>query len=345
MKKTILSILVISCIFSISNLRDNSAFAQENTDQMFTGIINDDSVNIRSGAGINFEILRKMDKDELILVLESNLDWYKIKLPRNSKAYIYNKFIKMSDNTYGYINSDSVNIRAGKGTNFNVIGQLNKNDLVEVIEQDNEWSQIFSDTNCFAWAHKDFVNNHGPASIYLAKENINQEAWKLLQQAKQFEQDGGVGITDVNEKQAAYIQKYNAIIRDYPETTAANSAKKNISRLSNIIQVVKQTDHIPEQEIKKDKTQSSIPTTKKVVLIKPDSAPIAKGKIVESGRFFFRPGTHKLVENNKTTYFLKSATIDLNIYVYHTVQIWGTVTNSDKTKTPIIEVEYVNKLN
>ncbi|MFH1063236.1 MAG: SH3 domain-containing protein [Candidatus Omnitrophota bacterium] len=340
MKKTIFNILLIGCVFIFSSLANDSAFSREAENQVFTGIINDNSVNIRSGPGVNFEILRKMDKDELVLVLGNELDWYKLKLPRNSKAYIHNQFIKMGDTNYGYINTDRVNVRAGKGTNFNVIGQLNANDLVEVIDQDNEWAQIFTDINCFAWAHKDFVNNHGPASIYISKENVNQEAWKLLQQAKQFEQASG--ITDTDEKQAACIQKYNAIIRDYPQTIAANSAKKCITRLSKIIPVIKKPEPVSDELVK---NQAQIQTEKKRLLVKPATNPIAQGKVVESGRFFYRPGTHKLIENNQTGYFLKSDTIDLNSYIYHNVQIWGKIISSDKTKIPTIEVEYVNQLN
>ncbi|MBU1044218.1 MAG: SH3 domain-containing protein [Candidatus Omnitrophica bacterium] len=352
MKKKLFPILFLCFVFIFSAYFVKPVFSQQAESKVFTGIIKDDSVNIRSGPGVNFEILRKMDKNDLVLVQDSTLDWYKIKLPRNSKAYISKDFLRMDGTSLGYSNADRVNVRAGKGTNFNVIGQLSKNDLVEVIEVDNEWAQIFSDNNCFAWVHKEFLNFNGPDTIYIAQENKNQEAWKLLQQAKMFEQSEG-GITESNDKRAACIQKYNAIIRDYPQTSAANSAKKYISMLSMkqpVAKAVVQPVAVPEPP--KTLTTESVKTPNKSdqqapkkVLIKPASNPIAQGKLIESGRFFFRPGTHKLMENNQEKYFLKSEDIDLNTYIYHTVQIWGKIVSSDKTKIPIIEVEYVNQIN
>ncbi|MBU1086477.1 MAG: SH3 domain-containing protein [Candidatus Omnitrophica bacterium] len=351
MKKKLFSLLLLSLIFF--GFSAESSSAQQAEIEKFTGIINDDSVNIRSGAGVNFEILRKMDKGELVLVEESILDWYKIKLPRNSKAYIHKDFLRMDGDKFGYINADRVNVRADKGTNFNVIGQLNQNDLVEVLELDNEWARIFTDKNCYAWIHQNFVSNHGAASIYLSQENLNQEAWKLLQQAKIFEQSEG-GISDSNEKRAACIQKYNAIIRDYPQTTAANSAKKQISMLSIKIPEAPRPQPIAQPAAKIEVVQTpeqtkkpaqSTPTEKKSVLVKPAGNPIAQGKLIESGRFFLRPGTHKLIIDNQEKYYLKSSEINLNTYIYHQVQIWGKIISTDKTRIPTVEVEYVNQIN
>lgn len=320
------------------------AFSQD----AFTGIITDTNVNIRSGAGVNFEILRKMNTGDIILVLKNELDWYKIKLPRNSKAYVHKKFITMDGKVYGYINANRVNIRAGHGTTFNVIGQLNKRDLIEVVDQNPAWAHIFTNSHAFAWVHKNFIKNHGPASIYTSKENLDQEAWKLLQQAKQFELSKDV-ISDKNEKRAACIQKYKAIIRDYPKSLAANNAKKHITKLSKKTTISKNIPKSVPNTVKLKITKKQVKVEKQAVknkpLAKPVSQPIAQGKLIESGRFFSRPGSHKLRVKNKTKYYLKSQTIDLNTYIYHKVQIWGKIINSKKTKIPVIEVEYVNQLN
>jgi len=351
MKIKLFPILLFCIVFICSTIFITRCFALEVINKSFTGMINDNSVNIRSGAGVNFEILRKMDKTELVLVQASILDWYKIKLPRNSKAFVHKEFISMDGKSFAHINADRVNVRAGKGTNFNVLGQLNEKDLIEVVEPGRAWTQIFSEKHCYAWVNKNFVTNQGPATIYTSKENVNQEAWKLLQQAKTFEQSNN-GITDITEKKAACIQKYKAIIRDYPKTAAAISAKKHITILSRKKAITKKPKAVVPKSVKIEPPKQATKQVKpqvvnqaKNVLVKPNGNPIAQGKIIEAGRFFFRPGTHKLIKNDQIKYFLKSKTINLNTYIYHKIQVWGKIISSDKTKIPTIEVEYVNQLN
>jgi uncharacterized protein YgiM (DUF1202 family) len=351
-KKILFLFFNLFVVLTFWHFAAGNTIAQEVTIEDFTGSINGDNVNIRSGASTNFEILRKMDDGEMVLVVGSFLDWYKIKLPRNSKAYVNKKFVRMDSPVYGHIVADRVNIRAGKGTNFNVIGQLNTNDLVEVLEKDPEWYQIYSDKNCYAWVFQKYINNQGPSSIFASQESKDQEAWKLFHQAKIFEQTNQ-NNDEVAEEKAAAIQKYNAIIRDYPNTQAAESSKKQISRLSKKTSAPNKQSaeksempkkSVTEKQDQKKKVEQS-KQTKKVLLSKPTSDPIAEGKLIEAGRFLFRPGTHKLLENKQTKFYLKSDTVDLNTYIYHKVQIWGKIVSSKKAKIPVIEVEYVHQLN
>jgi len=230
----ILLFLVIISGFNYKCYAENSAKSE------YTGIVTADSVNLRSGPGINFEILRKLDKDTLILVLGKKGKWLKIKLPRNSKAFVFKKFLKLGTEKNAIISGNRVNIRAGDGQNFNVIGQLNNNDKVEVLESKGEWVRIYPDKNCYAWINESYVKYHGHAEIYTKAQKRQDKSYLLLQEAQQLEKSYIKSKTDDSSIKNV-LDKYQAVICAFPNTQAAQIASKRILFLKSHPIVVKKT--------------------------------------------------------------------------------------------------------
>ncbi|MCG2710913.1 MAG: SH3 domain-containing protein [Candidatus Omnitrophica bacterium] len=338
MKKTINVLIICLIFFCFSNYRGDWCFAQEKASVPYSGIITGDSVSVRSGPGVNFEKLRKMDQGDAVLVVDpQNEQWLKIKLPRNSKAFVHKDFLVVENSVYGVISGERVNVRAGEGTNFNIIGQLNPDDRVEIILKGRDWFQIYPYENCFAWVHRDFVKKSGPAKIYIDNEAEKREGFKLLIEAEIFEKENKTAAIDKRDI-SPIIQKYKLILRDYAQSPANEKTRLHIERLSKINTQIQrpqgQTNNEPGTE-----------KSKKAILMQPDSKPDAQGKITEAGKFFNRPGTHRLVKDGRTHYFLKSETVNLNDHTYHQVQIWGQIKSSEKSKIPVIEVDFIKNLN
>jgi len=305
------------------------AYAQEKKVNPYTALVTADSVNVRSGPGKNFEILRKVNKGESVLVTASLLDWYKIKLPPQSKAYVHAGFVAAAQNAFcGHITANKVNVRAGKGTNFNILGQLNRRDKIEIIQREQDWCHIFPFQGCSAWIHKDYVQKHGPAKIYLKREKRHRESLELFTKAEYFKKTQLTKNASDNQL-AAVIQKYQTITRDYPQTRAAHKSHEVIGILKNT--------RMKHEPLKKQTEKSSAA---------PEKGPhVAEGKLVDSGRVLSRKGTHKLLQRKKVAYFLKSSKINLNDYIYHRVRVWGTIIPGEKSKIPTIEVNRILKLN
>lgn len=338
MKKPIKLLFITFIIGIICSSTGILGLAQGAETPQYRAIITGDSVNLRSGPGVNFEILRKMNKGNAVLVVgPGKNDWLKVNLPRNSKAFIHKKFLSVKNSIYGIVNASRVNIRAGEGTRFNVIGQLNTEDIVEIVLQGKEWIQIFPYSNCFAWVHKDFVKKSGSAKSYINNEAKKREGLKLLIEAENFEKNSKASAIN-NKDLSPIIQKYKVIIRDYAQSPANKIARSHIDRLAKIILQIK-------KPAKKAKANLETPRVKKAILSQPNTKPDAQGKIIEAGKFFNRPGTHRLVKNGRTHYFLKSKTVDINQYTYHQAQVWGKIISSKRSKIPIIEVDFIKKLN
>lgn len=300
MQKT--KVFLIDALFILALLNlcflPSSFAAEAKNSESFTGIIIADSVNIRSGPSENFEILRKMNKDNIVLVIGQEQEWYKIKLPRQSKAYIHKKFLSPAkkNEKFAFVIANNVNIRSDKGTQFNIIGQLNKKDKVEIMAKEGQWYRIFSFKGCFAWVNEKYVENYGKPELYYAQERTNLKEKEILA-------GDDANITD---------ESFQA----YPAKIAKQ--RLNFLRLKTKL----------NQQINQPQTEPP---------------PQAEGVVKELGIFLKRPGTHKLVKDGKTIYYLKSSKFNLNDFIYQPVEIWGGIKNIEKNTTPIIEVENIRK--
>jgi len=377
MKKIIISTIVFALVALSADIC--SVWAQNDKQNFpYTGIVTENDVNLRSGPGLNFEILKKVGKDDLVLVNEEAYGWCKVKLPAKSSAYIHREYLMLSNRLAGKVTADKVNIRAGANTTFNVIGQLNKDDFVEIIAEENDWYQIYPRDNCFAWIHKDFVKQKGPASLYLKPEKERQMPLDLLLEAEGFESEQHAKQDAIKKENEAALAETPAVGQESAETpqgevqtiSAAKEDSKNSEKAAKpipaidtaaILQkyqlIVRDYQESEEAKIAEEhiaQIKSSLPqedaekTGEKAAaknLTPPaDQAPIASGKVMDVGRMFKRKGTHKLIDKDKKAiYFLTSENLNLNEYVYRQVEIWGTISSPDE-KIPTIVVDFIKKL-
>jgi uncharacterized protein YraI len=152
----------------------------------FTGIISANNVNVRAGASLNFEILCQLNKGDKVIVQGESYKWYKIKLPREARCFISKDYVYSSPSTsgvgesrkggvyQGIVSADNVNIRAGRGTHYSILGQLNSGDLVTILEEYKGWFRIEPPRGLVGWVHSDFVEYSSPGEP--PKEEITRES-------------------------------------------------------------------------------------------------------------------------------------------------------------------------
>ncbi|MBN2097252.1 MAG: SH3 domain-containing protein [Candidatus Omnitrophica bacterium] len=226
-----------------------SIFAQEEFSPAYAVVLKD-KVNIRAGAGPNFEILGQADKNEELAVAGATYDWYKVKLPEDARCYVHRDYIR--DNV---AQADKLRLRAGCGLNYNVLGMIKQGERVQVIGQEGDWLRIVPPENCFGWIKKDCLE---------------------------------------------------------------------LSRRKYLPQPVKRVSVLPAV-IQKNQVRIS-------------------GIIKDQGQIFGRLGTHKLTVDKKTRYYLQSDQIDLKPYVYHRVSITGEIVNTKKkSRYPLINVQEIKE--
>lgn len=129
-----------------------------------TAVVKDDHVNVRGQPKMNSEVVTRLKKGESVTILEEITPekprkgepprWYRIVLPVNTPVWVNLAFIDPTNKT---VLSKRLNVRAGAGENYSVLGRLEKGAPVKEISQKNTWLEIEAPTNAYAFVAADLV--------------------------------------------------------------------------------------------------------------------------------------------------------------------------------------------
>jgi uncharacterized protein YgiM (DUF1202 family) len=126
-------------------------------------------VNVRSKAGLVGEIITRMTNGEPVNVIEEvHLKksgpeepsvWAKIALPADAHVWLKSSYI----DTNNTVTSKRLNLRAGPGENYGVVGTLQHGDTVQTIETKGDWTQIQAPTNAYAFMAAAYLSQNPEA--------------------------------------------------------------------------------------------------------------------------------------------------------------------------------------
>ncbi|MCK4518545.1 MAG: SH3 domain-containing protein [Candidatus Omnitrophica bacterium] len=126
-------------------------------DYPFVGKVKAERVNLRAGYNKNFTSLKQLSKGDKVIVLGIYYGWYKIELPDDVYCYVAKEYISDS----GLVQANILNVRAGPGSSYNVLGKLEKDFKVTVVGAAAGWYKIEAPANCGGWIKKPFVDYFG----------------------------------------------------------------------------------------------------------------------------------------------------------------------------------------
>jgi uncharacterized protein YgiM (DUF1202 family) len=116
------------------------------------------NLNVRGQAGLKGEVVARLTKGDAVTVLSQiNLDkhstgepaqWAKIALPATTKIWLDRKFIDATNKT---VLPKKLNLRAGPGENYSVLGVIERGTVVNEINAKGAWAQIDPPTNSYAF--------------------------------------------------------------------------------------------------------------------------------------------------------------------------------------------------
>lgn len=235
---------LLSLIFQANGL---SLAAEERQSNIKYAVVLANSVNIRAGAGLNFEVLGQLYRGAALVVIAEKFGWYKIKLPEQALSFVHKDYLSES-----VVKANKLRVRAGRGINFNVIGILKKGERVIILEEQEDWLRIMPTESCYGWVKVEFL--------------------KLTQKKP--------------------ISK--PITRPKVKITPSLQGRKQVS-----------------------------------------------GKLDELGKIINRCGTHKLITEKQGIYYLRSNLLDLNDFVHRMVWISGIFQEVRGYKYPVIDVEQI----
>jgi len=130
------------------------------------------NLNLRGQAGMKGEVVGHLKAgDSVTVISQINLDkhaadeptqWAKLALPSGTKVWVFTKFVDTATKT---VSAKKLNLRAGPGENYSVLGVLEKGSSVSALNTKGDWTQIETPANAFAFA----------AAMYLKQEAVPVE--------------------------------------------------------------------------------------------------------------------------------------------------------------------------
>jgi uncharacterized protein YgiM (DUF1202 family) len=125
------------------------------------------NLNVRGQAGLKGEVIAHLNQGDAVTVISQlNLDkhatgepgqWAKIALPASTHAWVNTKYIDATSKT---VSAKKLNLRAGPGENFSVLGIVEQGTAVNIINTKGAWSEIEPPSTAYAFV----------AAMYLKQE-------------------------------------------------------------------------------------------------------------------------------------------------------------------------------
>jgi hypothetical protein len=146
----------------------------------FTGKITKNKVRMRVNPTLDGTIVRELSRDQLIIVLGENQDFYAIRPPADIKTYVFRTFV-----LDGVIEGKHVNVRLEPDTDALVVAQLNSGDRIagEVSPINSKWLEIAPPADVRFYIAKEYVEKIGDPSMMAKIERRRNEVNQLLETA------------------------------------------------------------------------------------------------------------------------------------------------------------------
>ena len=149
------SLIVIFSLFTLT------AYAQE-VEERFPkdGYVKNDGAAVKAGDNENFENLCALSKADPVKIIGRRYSWLKILLPKKAALYINSDYVTLTSDEkgIGVINASNVNIRAGAGTRYAIVGQISKPEKVSILSEDAGWYKIEPPYGTAGWMHSNQID-------------------------------------------------------------------------------------------------------------------------------------------------------------------------------------------
>ncbi len=135
-----------------------------------------ENVNLRAKPALSAEVVAQVSKPQTLTVKSVSEGWVEVRPPEHASLWVLGDYVQN-----GVIHCErKVNIRAGAGINFNIVGQLANGEKVDVRGEHADWIKIAPTDTSSLWIARDMIELVEPA----APEIKPQAAAKPLTELK-----------------------------------------------------------------------------------------------------------------------------------------------------------------
>ena len=135
------------------------------------GVVLNERVNVRTRPSIASEVIQQLDTGATVTILDRiNLndpqpgeprEWFRIVIPETTELWISSEYI---DTATKAVKASRLNVRAGPGQNFSVVGRIERGTVVEPIRASAGWTAIKPLAATVAYVATEFINESSTAN-------------------------------------------------------------------------------------------------------------------------------------------------------------------------------------
>lgn len=194
----------------------------------FTAKVIANKVRIRVKADLDSPVLRQINKNDLVLVVGEEGDFFAVQPPKGIKAYVFRSYI-LDD----VVEADRVNVRLEPHVDAPIIGQLRAGDKVkgQVSAVNHKWLEIAPPASTRFFISKEFLSEAGGPEFIVQMEQRKIQAETLLANAfAAADAECKKGYEEMSPH--AVVQQFQHLVQnfnDFPEIVS--QAKEGLALL------------------------------------------------------------------------------------------------------------------
>lgn len=194
----------------------------------FTGKLLANKVRVRAKADLESPVIRQMSKNDLLLVVGEEGDFYAVEPMKDTKAYVFRSYVL--DNV---VEANRVNVRLEPHVDAPIIAQLQAGEKVDgtVCSINHKWLEIAPPKNTKFFVAKEFLGNAGGPEHLANMQKRKAQLEDLLASAyKHAEEECKKEYEEMAPQHA--IEEFQRVLRsfsDFPE--AVVQAKEGLALL------------------------------------------------------------------------------------------------------------------
>lgn len=145
---------------------------KESTGPAISATVKQPRVNLRGQPSLTGEVITQVHKGETVTILEEvpgkkgkagePAVWARIAMPTNTPVWVSALFVDTAAST---VKSKKLNLRAGPGENYSVVGELKQGAALKQIRQNDNWIEIEAPATAYAFVALDLLDKGEPIAV------------------------------------------------------------------------------------------------------------------------------------------------------------------------------------
>jgi len=194
----------------------------------FTGKVSANKVRMRVKPDLESHVLKQVNKDELLLVVGEEGEFYAVEPPKETKAYVFRSYV-LDDR----IEASKVNVRLEPHADAPIIGQLQAGTHIKgrVSPINQKWLEIPAPKGTCFYISKEYVSQAGGPEFITTMQQRKTRAEELLNSAFLIAETECKKTFEEMSPQFA-IEKFQTIIHDFSDfPSTVTTAKEALALL------------------------------------------------------------------------------------------------------------------